>query len=189
MTNARANDILVADDDGVMRSLLHGLLTQAGYRVHLANDGEDALALCSRHGADRTPAALALLDMTMPNRDGIATCRSLRQLPGWQSVPIVMVTANRTDRAVRAALQAGIDGFVVKPFSGLDLLQRVSLWIGSHAAAGGQGRAGDPGPTPGGPVMPGVAWNIGRHGLGSHEAGETRDIRHLLQARPGLQPL
>jgi CheY-like chemotaxis protein len=186
MTNARANDILVADDDGVMRNLLHGLLTQAGYRVHLAHDGEDALALCSRYGPAKAPAALALLDMTMPNRDGIATCRSLRQLPGWRDVPIIMVTANGTDRAVRAALQAGIDGFVVKPFSGLDLLQRVSLWINGQAA---RAPARDQAPDAAGPIMPGVAWNVGRHGPGTHERGETQDISHLLLARPGLQPL
>jgi CheY-like chemotaxis protein len=188
MTSAQAHEILVADDDGVMRSLLHALLTHAGYRVHLAADGEDALAQCGRHGASPAPAALALLDMTMPNRDGISTCRSLRALPGWRHVPIVMVTANGTHRAVRAALQAGIDGFVVKPFSSEDLLARVSHWINGRrqaplpasvgAVSGEKAAAGR--------IMPGVAWSVGRHGLGLRERGETRDISHLLLARSGL---
>jgi CheY-like chemotaxis protein len=194
MTSANAREILVADDDGVMRNLLHALLTHAGYRVHLATDGEDALAQCGRHGAAASAASLALLDMTMPNRDGISTCRSLRQMPGWRHVPIIMVTANGTDRAVRAAMQAGIDGFVVKPFSGPDLLQRVSHWINSQTLnqAGSpqaQDGANADAPPPPGRIMPGVSWNVGRHGLGSRERGETRDISHILLARSGLQPL
>ena len=107
----------------VMRDLLRDLLTQAGYRVRLAMNGTDALAHCTRHGAASAPASLALLDMNMPHGDGIETCRLLRQLPGWQRVPIVMVTAQNTDGAVRDALEAGIDGFVVKPFSGRDPAQ------------------------------------------------------------------
>jgi CheY-like chemotaxis protein len=195
MTSANAREILVADDDGVMRNLLHALLTHAGYRVHLATDGEDALAQCGRHGASPAPASLALLDMSMPNRDGISTCRSLRALPGWRHVPIIMVTSNGTDRAVRAAMQAGIDGFVVKPFSAQDLLQRVSHWVNGQTQNQNQ-----PGPTydPGaagddalaaGHIMPGVSWNIGRHSLGSPGRGETGDIGHLLRGRSGLLPL
>jgi DNA-binding response OmpR family regulator len=131
-----------------------------------------------------------LLDMTMPNRDGISTCRSLRALPGWRHVPIVMVTANGTHRAVRAAVQAGIDGFVVKPFSSEDLLARVSHWINgrSQPPPANQGNpAGEEAAA--GKTMPGVAWSVGRHGLGLRERGETRDISHLLLARSGLLPL
>jgi CheY-like chemotaxis protein len=191
MTSAQAREILVADDDGVMRSLLHELLTHAGYRVHLATDGEEALAQCGQHGASPAPAALALLDMSMPNRDGISTCRSLRALPGWRYVPIVMVTANGTHGAVRAAMQAGVDGFVVKPFSGQDLLQRVAHWInGQRQQAGPPAESGALDEEGGaGRIMPGVAWSIGRHGLGVRESGETRDISHLLRARSGLLPL
>jgi len=191
MTSAHAREILVADDDGVMRSLLHDLLTHAGYRVHLATDGEDVLAQCGGLGASPAPAALALLDMSMPNRDGISTCRSLRALPGWRYVPIVMVTANGTHHAVRAAVQAGIDGFVVKPFSSQDLLQRVAHWINGQsqhgAPAAESGAPGEDGVA--GRIMPGVAWSVGRHGLGLRDRGETRDISHLLRARSGLQPL
>jgi len=191
MTSANVHEILVADDDGVMRTLLHALLTHAGYRVHLATDGEDALAQCGRHGASPSPASLALLDMTMPNRDGIATCRSLRQMPGWRHVPIVMLTANRTDRAVRAAMQAGVDGFVVKPFSGQDLLQRVAHWVHgqAHAALASDQDPANPAAAAAARIMPGVSWNVGRHSLGEGERGETRDISHLLLARNGLQPL
>jgi CheY-like chemotaxis protein len=212
MTKSRSNEILVADDDGVMRNLLHALLTRAGYRVHLAADGNEVLAQCNRTGAVAGAASLALLDLTMPNRDGISTCHSLRQLPGWRHVPIVMLTANGTDRAVRAALNAGVDGFVVKPFSAENLLQRVALWVAhgatieaaahpSGAAAPGALRGDDEsglesggaesiGPGNIGPrSMPGVAWSIGRHGLAEHERGETTDISHLILAKAGLQPL
>jgi CheY-like chemotaxis protein len=212
MTKSRSNEILVADDDGVMRNLLHALLTRAGYRVHLAADGNEVLAQCHRKGAASGPASLALLDITMPNRDGIATCHSLRQLPGWRHVPIVMLTANGTDRAVRAALSAGVDGFVVKPFSGENLLQRVALWVAHGAsteAAAYSPRAASPDACRyedeagqerhgrhkfgqeliGRGGMPGVAWSVGRHGLAENERGETTDISHLILARSGLQPL
>jgi CheY-like chemotaxis protein len=170
MTKSRSSEILVADDDGVMRNLLHALLARAGYRVQLAADGNEVLAQCSRKGGASGPASLALLDLTMPNRDGISTCQSLRQLTGWRHVPIVMLTANGTDRAVRAALNAGADGFVVKPFAAENLLQRVALWVAhgasneaaahlSRAAAPGAARGEDePGPQGVGPdsIVPGV---------------------------------
>ena len=203
MRQSRPTNILVADDDGVMRDLLRDLLTQAGYRVRLAMNGSDALAHCTRYGAASAPASLALLDMNMPHGDGIETCRLLRQLPGWGRVPIVMVTAQNTDGAVRDALDAGVDGFVVKPFSSRDLLKRVWLWTGGQASL--QQRSQVPAPSggwvaaePAGPaepgkddggkanrIVPGIPWSVGSYSLPSHARGEAQDISRLLLTPPG----
>ena len=215
MRQSRPTNILVADDDGVMRDLLRDLLTQAGYRVRLAMNGSDALAHCTRYGASWAPPSLALLDMNMPHGDGIETCRLLRELPGWGRVPIVMVTAQNTDGAVRNALDAGADGFVVKPFSSRDLLKRIWLWTGgqagmnvhSHlpAAAGGwaseaQSVRAESACEPAGPgttgvakeaagkaarIVPGIPWSVGHYSLPSHARGEAQDISRLLLSPPG----
>ena len=198
MTLSRPTNILVADDDGVMRDLLRDLLTQAGYSVRLAISGSDALAHCTRHGAALTPTSLALLDMNMPRGDGIETCRLLRRLPGWDRVPIVMVTAQHTDGAVRDALEAGVDGFVVKPFSSTDLLKRVRLWTGGHVSlharsqasaepvASGHGLAdiGIAGNHDGGKIVAGIAWSTGSYSLPSHARGKAQDIGSILRALP-----
>lgn len=123
------SSVLIADDDANLREVLRSLLVNAGYLVFVAATGRETLAF-SRHLA----ASLALLDLMMPHGNGLVTCEALRKLPGWSQVPVVMLTGACTDQIVRAALRVGVTGFVAKPFTPDDLMQRVGVWTGKIVA-------------------------------------------------------
>jgi DNA-binding response OmpR family regulator len=107
----------VVDDERAIRRLLRLYLTDAGYTVAEAADGEAALDQVGRGGID-----LVLLDVMLPGMDGYEVCRRLRET---DSVPVIMVTA-RSDEAHRVTgLELGADDYVVKPFSPVEVVARV----------------------------------------------------------------
>lgn len=109
--------ILVVDDERAIRRLLRLYLTDAGFTVAEAADGEGALEQVRMGGID-----LVLLDLMLPGMDGYEVCRRLREIG---SVPVIMVTA-RTDEANRiTGLELGADDYVVKPFSPVEVVARV----------------------------------------------------------------
>jgi DNA-binding response OmpR family regulator len=109
--------ILVVDDDPTLTNLIELSLTRLGYKVHLANNGYDALEALSANAID-----LVLLDVLMPQMDGFAVCAAIRKS---SQVPIILVTAlGQTDDVVRG-FQLGIDDFVTKPFFFRELLARM----------------------------------------------------------------
>jgi two-component system chemotaxis response regulator CheY len=115
-----SRSVLIVDDDPFIRKLIATTLEDiAGFELHQAQDGEEALAI-----AATTPPAIVFLDVNMPRLDGIDTCRRLRALDGAGRATIVMLTAAGHERE-RAARDAGADLFLTKPFSPLDLLRLV----------------------------------------------------------------
>lgn len=109
--------ILVVDDERAIRRLLRMYLTDAGFTVAEAADGEAAVDQVRMGGID-----LVLLDLMLPGMDGYEVCRRVRELG---SVPVIMVTA-RTDEAHRiTGLELGADDYVVKPFSPVEVVARV----------------------------------------------------------------
>ena len=111
--------VLIVDDDPFIRKLVSTTLEDvAGFELHQAEDGEQALAL-----AGDVDPAIVFLDIDMPRLDGIATCRRMRDDHG-PSTRIVMLTAAGREQE-EAALDAGADLFLTKPFSPLDLLRLV----------------------------------------------------------------
>jgi predicted signal transduction protein with EAL and GGDEF domain/DNA-binding response OmpR family regulator len=104
--------VLVADDDPVMRMLMLEMLSQVGLDGIEAADGAQALALAQAHAPD-----LVLLDVDMPNIDGFAACRAIRQLEHGAMVPIIMVTGGDDIDAVTSAYEAGATDFVSKPIN------------------------------------------------------------------------
>jgi CheY-like chemotaxis protein len=111
--------VLIVDDDPFIRRLIATTLEDvSGFEVRQAGDGEQALEVAA---AD--PPTIVFLDIDMPRLDGITACRRLREDHG--ALPrIVMLTAAGRDQE-EAALQAGADLFLTKPFSPLDLLRLV----------------------------------------------------------------
>ena len=112
--------ILVADDEPSARRLLRRILEPAGYRVVEAATGKDALALAEAERPD-----LLILDITMPDIDGIDICRRIKSDPTTHLTPVIHITGLTTREQRLRALAAGSDDFVGKPFDIEELLVRV----------------------------------------------------------------
>jgi two-component system OmpR family response regulator len=112
--------ILVVDDDPGIREVVCFALQKAGFATNVAADGAQALA---RFAAD--PPALVVLDILMPELDGVEVCRRLRADPRGRATPIVFLSSkdDEVDRIV--GLEVGGDDYVAKPFSPRELVARV----------------------------------------------------------------
>ncbi|MGS1033621.1 ATP-binding protein [Burkholderia glumae] len=111
--------ILVADDNADMRHYLNSLLGGA-YRVEAVADGARLLDAARRERPD-----LVLTDVMMPNLDGFAVRGALREDPRLREVPVILLSARAGEEARIAALDAGVDDYLVKPFSARELLARI----------------------------------------------------------------
>lgn len=112
--------VLVVDDNAENRALAEATLEDEGYRVVLANDGQQAIEAFSRE----SPGCI-LMDIRMPVLDGIAACQRIRELPGGKEVAVIFVTAQREVETFDRAVQAGGDDFITKPFRPGELIVRV----------------------------------------------------------------
>jgi CheY-like chemotaxis protein len=121
---------LVADDDATMRDILSSLLTGAGYTVHLAASGRQALSLASNF-----VTSVAIIDLAMPDGNGLQLCSTLRTIPSFQYTPIIVLTHYPIGKALKAALRAGASGFVCKPLVPSELLWCLDAQIAKMAAA------------------------------------------------------
>ena len=113
--------VLVVDDERDIREMLRELLERAGHEVIEAANGQQALEL-----AERTPADLVILDISMPLLDGWQTLERLR---AFSAVPVLMLTARTSELEKVRALQAGADDYVSKPFGRQELLARVAALL------------------------------------------------------------
>ena len=107
---SRAN-ILIADDSSDIRTIMRYMLTDLGYAVVEATDGNEAVRL-----ARQCQPVLILLDLCMPGIDGWEVAARLRADPALEEVPILAMTAYDVSAAIRAALRAGCQQVVIKPF-------------------------------------------------------------------------
>ena len=114
---ARVTRVLVVDDEAPIRRALAANLKARGYEVDAAETGEQALDLAARHHPD-----VVLLDLGLPGIDGLEVIDGLR---GWTHVPIVVLSARGAERDKVAALDAGADDYVAKPFGMDELLARL----------------------------------------------------------------
>ena len=116
--------LLLAEDNPTNRLFAITLLTHAGYRVEVAEDGVQAVAAASRNDY-----AAILMDVQMPTLDGIEATRRIRALPGRHGrVPIVAMTAHAMPQARSACLAAGMNDYLAKPIARSDLLAMVERW-------------------------------------------------------------
>ena len=112
-----AASILVVDDEPQIRRVLRSTLSTHGYVITEAKTGEEALESMRKERPD-----LILLDMNMPGMGGIEACRQIRRT---SDAPIIMLTVRNAERDKVAALDAGADDYVVKPFGIEELLARI----------------------------------------------------------------
>ncbi len=114
------NSVLLVDDDPALRGLLRQMLELGGYVVHEAEDGLDALEKLNNFTPD-----VMVLDVMMPNMDGVTLCKRMRSNVKTIDIPIIMLSGKTQDKAVQEGLDAGANKYLKKPISFTDLIAHV----------------------------------------------------------------
>ncbi len=113
--------ILVVDDFSTMRRIIKNLLRELGFNnVSEADDGSTALPMLKTGGFD-----FLITDWNMPNMEGIALLKAVRADPMLKSLPVLMVTAEAKRDQIIEAAQAGVNGYIVKPFTAETLKEKI----------------------------------------------------------------
>lgn len=113
--------VLVCDDDELLVELLIFRLENKGYRVLVARDGAEAVALALQQLPDAV-----ILDTMMPVMDGQQVLRRLRETPETSAIPVVMLTARKQERDIVDAFGLGASDYLVKPFIPEELMTRLA---------------------------------------------------------------
>jgi two-component system KDP operon response regulator KdpE len=121
--------ILVIDDEPQILRALRTILTANRYRVTVTNRGEEGLAYAAAEKPD-----LIILDLGLPDMDGIEVCASLRE---WTQVPIIVLSVREAEREKVKALDKGADDYLVKPFGIEELLARIRVALRHSVRATG----------------------------------------------------
>lgn len=121
--------LLVVDDDPINVQIYVNILAKSGYATLCATDGEECLRQARTHRPD-----LILLDINMPNMDGLAACRVLKADEKTAPIPIIFVTAHTDDEALREAFDAGAADYVHKPIRQVELKVRIEAALAQVAA-------------------------------------------------------
>lgn len=124
MVMKKTNKILLIEDDPSNRRLLGYILKSEGFEVVSCSDGQEAL-----QDFEESPADLVILDLMMPNMDGIEFCRTLRSLHKTQKIPVIVLTAKDQTEDRYEAFKVGADDYLTKPFDPVELLYRVRAFL------------------------------------------------------------
>jgi len=122
--------ILIVDDEQAITNLVGAYLKQEGYIVDVATDGRTALALVRKNRP-----ALVVLDVMLPELDGIEVCRHLRQDPATADIYVIMLTAKTEEMDKLIGLAIGADDYVTKPFSPRELVARIKAVLRRRRSA------------------------------------------------------
>ena len=122
--------ILLIEDEENIRSFIATTLKNQNYKIITASSGTEGLHLCASHQPD-----LVLLDLGLPDMDGMTVIKKLRE---WNSTPIIVISARSHEQEKAKALDGGADDYITKPFGTVELLARIrtSLRHSSQLSAG-----------------------------------------------------
>ncbi len=118
------NKILLVDDEADILEFLSYNLKKEGYQVFTANNGKEAVAVAKKENPD-----IIILDVMMPDMDGIETCREIRDLPGLKDVMIAFLTARNEDYSQIAGFEVGADDYINKPIKPRVLISRIKALL------------------------------------------------------------
>ena len=127
-------NILVVDDFSTMRRIVRNLLVELGFSgplIQEADDGENAMVMLKSQ-----PFDMVVTDWNMPNMTGIDLLRAIRAEASLKGLPVLMVTAENNRDQIIAAAQAGVNGYIVKPFTAATLQEKLTKIFERLAAAG-----------------------------------------------------
>jgi DNA-binding response OmpR family regulator len=175
---AQGTRILIVDDEASIVRLLQAYLEREGYEVTTASDGRSAL-----QAARAVRPHLVVLDLLLPEIDGLEVCRLLRQ---ESDVSIIMLTARSEETDKVIGLSVGADDYVTKPFSGREMVARIKAVLRRTHRAGTEAEAAPPTLR-----FPNLTIDTGRHEVTVHgrEVALTAldfEILRTLAAKPGL---
>lgn len=124
-----ANLIMVVDDDSGMLTLIDLILGRAGFKVKTARSAREALGLLAESIPD-----LFLLDVMMPEMDGVELCRRIRSLPKTSTTPVVFLSAHGDRAYIEKGLTAGATDYIAKPISNGVLVSKINSILCTHEA-------------------------------------------------------
>jgi len=127
MTTATNQRILVVDDEAPIRRYLRAALSAQGFNVYESASGEEALQAVLSHRPD-----IIILDLGLPDIDGIEVTRRLRE---WSQTPIIILSVRESEQDKIAALDAGADDYLTKPFGTGELLARMRVALRKQSSA------------------------------------------------------
>lgn len=120
-----AKRILVVDDSDIMRGVARGILQKGGYEVVEAWDAAQA-----RAALKRDDIAFVFCDLNIPGMNGLELAELMQQIPGFESLPFAIVSAERSSQLLSRARRAGVKEWVTKPYSAETLLSMVEKFTG-----------------------------------------------------------
>jgi PleD family two-component response regulator len=121
----KTREILVVDDDQSMRDLLVDILVMEGFNVRSAANGEQAL-----QSVVKNRPHLILLDINMPEMDGVEVLKRLKAQDEYLDIPVILVSGTSRKDEVKDAFSLGAADFIAKPYKNNELLSRVRYYIG-----------------------------------------------------------
>ncbi len=129
--NYGGTQVLLVEDNLVNQEVMLELLSGVGFRVDLAANGAEAVAMAGRLAYD-----LVLMDVQMPVMDGLEATRAIRRLPGWARTPILALTANAFDEDRARCLGAGMSDYLTKPVATKVLFTQILNWLPKRVGSG-----------------------------------------------------
>ena len=115
------SNVLIVDDNAVNLDILSRRITKSRHRCYNARDGKQAIELLREHSID-----LVLLDVVMPEMDGISVLKAMKSDPDLQDIAVIMVSANTENETIHTCLKLGADDYISKPFNATILKSRMT---------------------------------------------------------------
>lgn len=147
--------ILVIDDEPQIQRAIRTILTEKGFKVITASRGQDGLTL-----AATSEPNLIILDLGLPDMDGVEVCRQLRE---WTQTPIIILSVRDSERDKVAALDMGADDYLTKPFGIEELLARIRVAL-RHAESRKATQGEQSKVVKAGPLTIDLVWRVVKHG-------------------------